>query len=107
MQGKTTSILEYYMVLAANGTKNDIDLIMQDLNGDMTLVDSKFIDYALSLVKSPEGVARMVEYLFKGTQIQRNYCTLFLNRRCEKGDWDLVKKAYAMCLIDERQAFSR
>ena len=107
MQEKTTSKLEYYMSLAARGTENDIDLIMQDLRTDMTLNDSKFIDYAMSLVNSPEGVARIIEYLFKGTQIQRNYCTLFLNRRCEKGDWDLVKKAYTMGLIDERQAFSR
>jgi len=71
------------------------------LNGDMTFTDSRFIDYALGLVKSSEGVERIKQYLFKGTQIQRNYGTLFFNRRSEKGDWDIVKKAYMMGLIDE------
>jgi hypothetical protein len=95
------------MRLALNGTSNDVDLIMKDLNNDMTFADSRFIDYALSLVKSAEGVETISRYLFEGTQIQRNYCTLFFNRRCEKGDWDMVKKAYTMGLIDEKQAFSK
>jgi hydrogenase maturation factor len=107
MTKKNTSKLEYYIKLAVNGTENDIDLILNDLNDDMTIRDSKFIDFALGLVKTTAGVERITEYLFTGTQIQRNYCTLFFNRRCEKGDWVLVKKAYTMSLIDEKQAFSK
>ena len=87
--------------------KHDIDLIMKDLNENMTFADSRFIDYALGLVRSTEGVERIKHYLFKGTQTQRNYSTLFFNRRSEKGDWDIVKKAYMMGLIDEIQAFSK
>jgi hypothetical protein len=101
------SKLSYYMSLAATGTARDIDMIMRDLNEEITLVDSKFIDYALSLVKAPEGVAKIADYLFNGTQMQRNYCTLFFDRRCERGDWELVKKAYKMGLIDYRQAYSK
>lgn len=80
---------------------------MKALNNDVTLAESKFIDYALSLVSSPEGVKRIREFLFNGTQIQRNYCTLFFCRRCEDGDWEVVKKAYNLGLIDARQAFSK
>jgi hypothetical protein len=107
MPQKNKSQLACLIELAVTGTANDIDLIMQDLKDDMSFNDSRFIDYALSLVESAEGVERISHYLFKGTQIQRNYCTLFFNRRCEKGDWELVKKAYSMGLIDEIQAFSK
>jgi hypothetical protein len=105
MTGK--SKLAYYMELASNGTASDVDLIMENLIDEITFVDSRFIDYALSLVESSEGVERIAHYLFEGTQIQRNYCTLFFNRRCEKGDWEKVKKAYDMGLIDSKQAFSK
>jgi hypothetical protein len=51
-----------------------------------------------------EGTARIEHYLFHGTQMQRNYCTLFFVR---KDEWKVVKKAYAMGLIDRAQAFSK
>lgn len=104
---KTESKLSCYVELAANGSKSDIDRIMSNLNEDMTFVDSRFVDYALGLVKSKEGVEQIEHYLFSGTQIQRNYCTLFFNRRGEKGDWEMVKQAYTMGLIDKIQAFSK
>jgi hypothetical protein len=107
MPEKSISKLDYYVKLALNGTENDVDSIMKDLKENVSLIDTKFIDYALGLVKSTVGVERITGYLFNGTQIQRNYCTLFFNRRCEKGDWNLVKKAYFMGLIDEKQAFSK
>ena len=101
------SKLSYYMDLAKNGTAKDINLLMAGLNRSMSFADSRFIDYALSLVNSTDGVERIKHYLFKGTQIQRNYSTLFLNRRCDPGDWEIVKKAYQADLIDETQAFSK
>ena len=107
MSNIPVSRLAYYIDLATNGAASDVDLIMKELNSDVTLAESKFIDYALSLVNSPEGVERISEYLFNGSQIQRNYSTLFYCRRCERGDWDLVKKAFKMGLIDARQAFSK
>lgn len=104
MSDKNYSKLNYYVTLAKNGTKRDIDVIMKNLNKDITIADSEFIDYALSHVQSDEGIERVFYYLLNGTQIQRNYCTLFFNRRDE---WDRVKVAYKMGLIDEIQAFSR
>jgi hypothetical protein len=107
MAEKNTSILAYYMTLAQKGRERDVDLIMRGLNDNVTFAESRFIDYALGLVKSGEGAERIGWYLFNGTQIQRNYSTLFFNRRCEKGDWEKVKKAYKMGLIDAIQAFSK
>jgi hypothetical protein len=104
---RAVSRLAYYIQLASNGTGGDIDLIFEDLNPEMSFKDSRFIDYALSLVNSPAGVERIVHHLFNGTQVQRNYCTLFFNRRCYARDWDLVKKAYTLGLIDRQQAFSK
>ena len=104
---ESQSKLARYVELARHGAAADVDTIVQDLDERMTFADSRFIDYALGLVKTQEGVERIEYYLFNGTQIQRNYATLFFNRRCEKGDWDRVKRAYQMGLIDQTQAFSK
>lgn len=102
---KTTfRTLKDYIPMAKSGAPADIDTIMSDINADISIASSKIIDYSLSFVKSEPGLERMAYYLFNGTQIQRNYCTLFFNRR---GDWPLVRRAYEMGLIDAIQAFSR
>lgn len=101
---KAIKNLDYYIRLATIGTAQSIDAIMRDLNMDMTIAASKIVDYSLGHVSSDEGLCRMQHYLFNGTQIQRNYCTLFFNRR---GDWPLVRLAYEKGLIDWKQAFSR
>ncbi|MFZ7120671.1 MAG: hypothetical protein ACOWWH_06950 [Eubacteriaceae bacterium] len=104
MISNNKSILNYYITLAVNGSANDIDIIMKDINREMTIENSKFIDFALGHVETDEGIDRISHYLFNGTQIQRNYCTLYFNRR---NDWDIVSKAYKMGLIDVIQAYSR
>jgi hypothetical protein len=68
------------------------------------LAESKFIDFALGHVNSDEGIKTMEYYLFHGTQIQRNYCTLYFGRR---GEYLIIRKAYDEGLIDAKQAFSR
>lgn len=89
---------------AAEGGPGDVDYILQHLNNDPSLAITRFVDYSLSFVDSEEGRSRVEYYLFKGTQIQRNYCSLYFNR---KGDWAMVKKAFEQGMIDEIQAFSR
>lgn len=89
---------------AYRGAPEDIDHILSLLTPDVTLSATRFVDYALGCVESDAGIARIEYYLFNGTQIQRNYCSLFFNRR---GDWPIVKKAYRLGLIDEIQAFAR
>lgn len=98
------TLLEYYISLAKEATKESIDEIMKHLNENMSLGESKFIDFALGLVDNDEGVKIMEYYLFHGTQIQRNYCTLYFGRR---GEYLIVRKAFDEGLIDAKQAFSR
>ena len=102
MMGK--SILQQYINLANEGTKETIGEIMGHLNIGMTLPESKFIDIALVHIESGEGLRTMEHYLFHGTQTQRNYCTLYFARR---GEYLIIRKAYDEGLIDAKQAFSR
>ena len=98
------TMLQCYIRLAKEGTKASIDDIMKHLNRRMTLAESKFIDFALGHVESDEGLKVMEHYLFHGSQIQRNYCTLYFGRRSE---YNIIRKAFEQGLIDEKQAFSR
>jgi hypothetical protein len=96
--------LQYYIRLAENGSKASIDEIMRHLNRRMTIAESKYIDFALSHIESEEGMELLKHYLFHGTQIQRNYCTLYFARL---GEYALVREAYDRGLVDAKQAFSR
>ncbi len=96
--------LSFYMDCAREGTGDSVARMMKELNSYMTIAESKFIDFALGQIETAEGIHAMKGYLFHGTQIQRNYCTLYFSRR---GDHALVKEAYDKGLIDDKQAFSR
>lgn len=104
MKPKFTGQLKILIDKAANGSSKDIDLIMEKLTIDSTLAMTRYVDFALSLVETTDGITQIKYYLFNGTLIQRNYASLFLNRL---GDWKPVKKAYEQGLIDEVQAYSR
>ncbi len=99
-----TGDLKVLIDKAEAGAAKDVDFIMSKLTKDTSLADTKYIDFALGLVENPEGFERMKHYLFNGTQIQRNYASLYFNRR---GEWKFVKEAYDKGLIDEIQAFAR
>ena len=89
---------------ASSGSAEDVSYIINHLTPDVTLAMTKFVDYSLGLVENEDGIRQIEFYLHQGTQIQRNYCSLFFNRR---GDWAIVKKAYQEGAIDEIQAFAR
>lgn len=86
------------------GEANDVDHILAHLENGPSLATTRFVDYSLGFVANEDGISRIHYYLFNGSQIQRNYCSLYFNR---KGDWPIVKEAYEKGLIDEIQAFSR
>lgn len=96
--------LGVYIEKAESGRSEDIDFIFQDLSSVSSLVTTRNIDFALSLVTTQKGLERIKYYLFNGSLIQRNYASLFFNRR---GDWEYVLEAYRKGLIDEIQAYSR
>ena len=101
---KFTGQLYDLIISAEKGEPSDIDFIMQNLSAETTFEMTRYVDFALGLVINEEGITRIEHYLFNGSQIQRNYASLFFNRR---GDWEIVKKAYNQGLIDEIQAFAR
>lgn len=101
---KFRGILKEMIIKAKLGNKSDIDFIMNHLTSEATLEITRYVDYALSLVENEDGIKQLQHYLFNGTLIQRNYCSLYFNR---KGDWPVVKEAYLQGLIDEIQAYSR
>lgn len=98
------TLLQTYIGLAKESTAESVAEIMRHLTMEMSLPESKFIDFALGHVETAEGTAAMERFLFCGTQIQRNYCALYFGRR---GDYDIVRRAYDQGLIDAKQAFSR
>lgn len=98
------SLLEFFISLAKESTRESIGEIMKHLNKSMTLAESKFIDFALGHIDNDEGVGIMTYYLFHGTQILRNYCALYF---CRRGEYLIIRKAYDEGLIDAKQAFSR
>lgn len=87
-----------------SGNAEDVDFIIDHLNESSTFAMTRYVDFALGRVENHDGIQRIEYYLFNGRQIQRNYCSLFFNRR---GDWEIVKKALNEGLIDETQAFAR
>ena len=101
---KFTGELQDLIMRAEKGTAADVEFIMNHLTQDASLAMTRYVDYALSIVENENGIARIKEYLFKGTPIQRNYSCLFFNRR---GDWTLVNEAFHAGCIDEIQAFAR
>lgn len=85
------------------GNSNDIDIVMEILdNADLPI--TRAVDLYLGYVSNQSGIDRLEYYLFSGSQIQRNYCTLFFARR---NNWELVNRAYNYGLIDAIQAYSR
>jgi len=98
--GHLKDLIDY----AESGSESDVDTIFSNLTKESSFAETRFVDFALSLVSNPEGKNRIKHYLFKGTQIQRNYACLFFNRL---GEYQDVEKAYHEGLIDEIQAFAR
>jgi len=97
-------VLHNLTTKAKVGRADDVDYVIYHLTQNATIAITRFVDYALGLVCNPEGVERIEYYLFNGSQMQRNYCSLYFNRR---GEWEIVKKAYEAGKIDEIQAFAR
>lgn len=85
-------------------TDADIRSVISMLNKQVDLPTTRAVDFYLSLVNKPEGIKVLEEFLFEGSQMQRNYCTLYFAR---KDEWALVNKAFKLGLIDSKQAYSR
>ena len=88
---------------ATSGRASDVDFLMEHLEWSQTFSRCKVIDFALNLVSSAEGQARIGHFLFNGSQIQRNYAALYFKRQ---GSAQLIDEAVRRGCIDEVQAYS-
>ncbi len=101
---KFTGKLGELIARAESGYEDDVDYIMSHLTNNSSLATTRFVDYSLSFVVNAKGILQLEYYLFNGTLIQRNYSSLFFNRRL---DYDIVLRAFKEGRIDEIQAFAR
>jgi hypothetical protein len=87
---------------AQSGTALDVDYLMQKLDTNQSFTGYKLIDYALTLVSSPEGANRIKYFLFNGSTVQRNYAALYFKRR---GANQIIDEAIHLGCIDTVQAY--
>ena len=101
-QTKQLGRYDTFVSWGKTGMAKDVDRLMEALVTRDDLATSKLVDFAMSLVKTPEGIAHLKDYLFNGTQVQRNYAALYFKR---KGQSDLIDRAFNLGLIDLDQAY--
>lgn len=99
-----SGLLKEFIDAGVKGDQKSVDTIMAKLNRRTPFAITRFIDYSLGLVDKEDGIRRIEYYLFHGSQIQRNYASLYFNRA---GKWRIVKQAFDEGLIDDIQAFAR
>lgn len=93
-----------FIAWGAAGMPEQVDRLMSALDAQGDLATTKLVDYALSLVSTPEGIARLEHYLFDGSGIQQNYAALYFKR---KGKMDLLEQAFAAGKIDAIQIYAQ
>jgi hypothetical protein len=93
-----------FTALGRSGAAADVDALMHALHAHDDFATSRLVDFALGLVNTHEGTARLRHYLFHGAPIQRNYAALYFKRR---GHVALLNEAVVEGKIDAVQAFAR
>lgn len=104
MTYQTTNRYHHFRALGQSGTGADVDLLMHTLHHQSDFATSRLVDFALGLVETGEGTARLRHYLFNGTTVQRNYAALYFKRRGRLG---LLDEAVAQGKIDAVQAYAQ
>ncbi len=105
-QNYTTSgnRFDTFVAMGRSGRPSDVDRLLQALEDERDTASSKLIDYALGLVGTTQGKARIKHYLFNGTQMQRNYAALYFKRQNDRA---VLEEAVKQGCIDRVQAFSK
>jgi pimeloyl-ACP methyl ester carboxylesterase len=92
-----------FVALGMAGQPQDVDQLMRALAEQDDLPTLKLADFALGLVNTPQGSARVGYYLLNGSVKQRNYAALYFKRR---GNQLVLSQAFAKGVIDQAQAYS-
>jgi hypothetical protein len=90
------------VALGAAGQEDGVNRLMDALAEHDDLATVKLADFALGLVHTPAGSARVRHYLLNGSERQRNYAALYFKRR---GNGLVLSDALAQGVIDREQAF--
>ncbi len=105
MYTKQTGRFDIFVGWGKTGQPEDVDRIMVELATGAGLGTIKLADYALSLVSTRSGRERLLEYLFKGVPIQRNYAALYFKRR---GIYtERIEEAVLQGLVDSEMVYAR
>ncbi len=86
------------------GLAEDVDTLMAVLDADDEIATAKLVDFALSLVQTTEGQARLRHYLCHGSLTQRNYAALYFKRL---GRRDVLEAAVAQGCVSAELALNR
>ena len=87
-----------------SGKSSDVDYFMSLLTKESSIQNIKLVDFAISQIRSPEGIEQIKYYLFNGTKIQRNYAALYFKRHKQE---NILLEAISFQKIDKEQVFSR
>lgn len=98
-----TGRYDAFVTLGATGQPQGVDQLMQSLADQDDLPTLKLADFALGLVNTPQGSARVGHYLLNGSVKQRNYAALYFKRR---GNGYVLGEAFAKGVIDREQAYA-
>lgn len=101
-EGRMT--LQQYTELGQRGGSEDVVTLMTQLHETVDLPTRKNVDYALGLVRTPEGLEAIHWYLNNGRVIQRNYAALYFIRR---ELFEYIREAVELGSIDPLQAWAR
>jgi len=95
---------DQFTALGRSGQAHDVDALMHALITHADFATSRLVDFALGLVDTREGAARLRHYLFHGAAVQRNYAALYFKRR---GRTALLEEAARQGKIDAVQGFAQ
>ena len=98
-----TNRYDHFRALGLSGAAHDVDALMHALCTHADFATSRLVDFALGLVDTRDGPARLRHYLFHGAPVQRNYAALYFKRR---GRTALLEEAVAQGKIDAVQWFA-
>ncbi len=105
MQTKQTGRFDIFVGWGRAGQSEDVDRLMGQLAAGTDLATIKLADYALSLISTRAGREKLLEYLFTGIPIQRNYAALYFKRR---GAYqERLDEAVRQGLVDAELVYAR
>ncbi|HPH97918.1 MAG TPA: hypothetical protein PKW33_17100 [Anaerolineaceae bacterium] len=104
MEKNTLQRDDTFVQSGRQGRTDDVIFLMNALEMQDDLATSRWVDFALSLVRGQEGVGQTLHFLFHGSLRQRNVAALYFKRR---GWFDELEEALQQGLVDAVQGYAQ